>query len=187
MEKSIANTTMSNLATSFPADTKDSTPSKPTTFLTHPTTTPLLANGFYDYGRGRSTLRVDHVQYTLSLSPTGTLTGTSSDAVGSASISGSIDPATHAVKFTKQYGLSNFWCKWAYEGVLSEDGRRIWGRWSGAGKLGEGFWGIWLRSEEEGMLVGRERVGFEVMAWVAGEVARGEEEEVEEPPAYYGV
>lgn len=181
MEKT-PNHNISQIATNTTTDTKDVKESIPGTFLSKATSSPLRIGGFYDYGRGKWTLHVDHVLYNLSIAPDGTLTGSSEDIAGSATINGQIDFKNHSVNFTKQYGISNYWLKWTYSGVLSEDGRRIWGRWGGWGQLlGSGFWGMWLGEEDEAEeeeerdgLVGRERISFEMMAWVAEELAKEE-------------
>ncbi|KAM0713567.1 hypothetical protein Q7P37_010529 [Cladosporium fusiforme] len=145
----------------------DEKKSKAATFLSHPPDTPIQVSGFYDYGRGKASLRVDHVRYNLKIAP-------------------QRHPHRQQHRRSRisnargKYGLSNLWCQWEYSGMLSEDGKRAWGRWGRSGELGSSeprFWGMWLEEAERDVQGGRERVCFETMAWVAEEVAKA-------PPAY---
>lgn len=110
--------------------------------------TDFQAHGFYDYGNRADSLHLDRVSYTLRISPTGAITGSSRDTCGPASIEGTVDWETHAFTFTKAYGFSNLWASWTYTGKISKDGMHISGSW-GRGLTGQGGrYAIWLVNEK---------------------------------------
>lgn len=110
--------------------------------------TDFQARGFYDYGSHADSLQLDRVAYTLRLSATGAITGSSQDVAGPASIEGTVDWETSAVTFQKAYGFGNLWATWTYTGEIRKDGTQISGSWGGGLTGQRGRFAIWLVNEK---------------------------------------
>ncbi len=112
----------------------------------------LKARSVYRYGRqvDAPAFRPDDItEFNIRIRD-GKITGAATDQPGASDVEGEINAKTGAIKFTKKYGMWNWWAKLEYSGRFTPWG--ILGEWQASGPtstLSNGRFIMWLDEDDK--------------------------------------